>query len=149
MTYVKQQISPLFFLAIIIMLAINSISPALAETDHHKLVIQVSSNDPVTQKIALNNAVNLQKHYGMDNITIEIVAFGPGLGLLTTKSKQADRVKSLALQDIEFSACANTMKKMAKKTGTQPKLIEGVGVVPAGAARIIELQEQNYSYLRP
>lgn len=119
------------------------------EKGNHKLVIQVSTDDPRTQKIALNNAVNLQKLYGMDNVTIEVVAYGPGLGLLTAKSKQKDRVKSLAMQNITFSACNNTMKKVAKKTGKEPKLIEGVGVVDAGVARILVLQEQGYAYLRP
>jgi len=115
----------------------------------HKVVIQVSTDDPRTQKIALNNAVNLQKLYGIDNIKIEIVAYGPGLGLLTTKSKQADRVKSLAVQDITFSACKNTMNKVKRKTGKMPVLLEGVGKVKAGVARIIELQEQGYAYIRP
>ena len=115
----------------------------------HKLVIQVSTDDARTQKIALNNAVNLQKLYGVDNVDIEIVAYGPGLGLLTKKSGQADRVTSLAMQDITFSACGNTMKKVAKKTGTMPVLLEGVGEVTAGVARIMELQEQGYAYIRP
>jgi len=115
----------------------------------HKVVIQVSTDDPRTQKIALNNAVNLQKLYGIDNIKIEIVAYGPGLGLLTTKSKQADRVKSLAVQEITFSACHNTMKGVKRKTGKMPVLLEGVGMVKAGVARIIELQEQGYAYVRP
>jgi len=115
----------------------------------HKVVIQVSTDDPRTQKIALNNAVNLQKLYGMDNIDIEIVAYGPGLGLLTTKSKQADRVKSLAMQNITFSACGNTIKKVTKKTGKKPVILEGVQTVTAGVARIIELQEQGYAYIRP
>ncbi len=134
---------------LIALLLTMSLSSAVAESIHHKVVIQVSSNDPLTQKIALNNAVNLQKHYGMDNISIEIVAFGPGLGLLTKRSKQAKRVESLAMQDITFSACANTMKKITKKKGKKPALLEGVGIVPAGVARIIELQEQGYSYVRP
>lgn len=119
------------------------------EEKQHRLVIQVSSNDPVTQKIALNNAVNLQKLYGMDNVNIEIVAYGPGLGLLTTKSKEADRVKSLAMQNITFSACGNTMKKVEKKSGKKPQLVDGVGVVNAGVARILALQEDGYAYLRP
>jgi uncharacterized protein len=124
---------------------------AIAEEAAHKLVIQVSTDDVRTQKIALNNAVNLQKLYGMDNVTIEIVAYGPGLGMLTTnkKNKQMDRVKSLALQNITFSACGNTMDKIAKKTGKKPQLIEGVGTVKAGVARIMALQEGGYSYLRP
>lgn len=124
-------------------------STAMAGEKDHKLVIQVSSNDPTTQKIALNNAVNLQKMYGMDNVTIEVVAYGPGLGLLTTKSKEADRVKSLAMQNITFSACGNTMAKMEKKTGKKPQLVEGVGTVKAGVARIMALQEEGYAYLRP
>ncbi|WP_455208501.1 DsrE family protein [Kaarinaea lacus] len=115
----------------------------------HQLVIQVSTDDPQTQAIALNNAVNLQKLYGMDNVAIEVVAYGPGLGMLTTKSKEADRVKSLAMQNITFSACGNTMAKIEKKTGKKPQLIEGVGTVQAGVARIMELQEGGYSYLRP
>ncbi len=115
----------------------------------HKVVIQVSTDDPRTQKIALNNAVNVQKALGMDNVEVEIVAYGPGLSLLTKKSKQAKRVESLAMQDITFSACANTMKKIEKKKGKKPKLLQGVKVVPAGVLRIMELQEKGYSYIRP
>ncbi|HHH38692.1 MAG TPA: hypothetical protein ENK50_03845 [Sedimenticola sp.] len=115
----------------------------------HKIVIQVSTGDPRTQKIALNNAVNLQKALGQDNVAIEIVAYGPGLGLLTEKSKQGQRVTSLAMQDITFSACGNTMKKVAKKTGKMPRLLEGVNMVEAGVLRIMELQEQGYAYVRP
>lgn len=122
---------------------------AQAEDKIHKVVIQVSTDDPRTQKIALNNAVNLQKHYGLDNVVVEIVAYGPGLGLLTDKSKQADRVKSLAVQNITFSACNNTMKKMSKKTGKLPTLLEGVRTVPAGVSRLMEAQEEGYAYIRP
>jgi len=115
----------------------------------HKIVIQVSTDDPLTQKIALNNAVNLQKLYGLDEVQIEIVAYGPGLGMLTDKSTQSDRVESLAMQEITFSACGNTMNKITKKTGKTPALLEGVGRVTAGVARIMELQEQGYAYVRP
>ena len=73
-----------------LLLAISSL--AYAGDIKNKLVIQVSTDDPRTQKIALNNAVNLQKLYGADNIVIEVVAYGPGLGLLTEKSGQASRV---------------------------------------------------------
>jgi len=125
--------------------------PAMTSDDGpaHKLVIQVSSADELTQKIALNNAVNMQKALGQDNIAIEVVAYGPGLSLLTDKSTQSQRVASLAMQDITFSACGNTMKKVSKKSGKMPVLIEGVQVVTAGVMRIMELQEQGYAYIRP
>ncbi|MDH5229710.1 MAG: DsrE family protein [Gammaproteobacteria bacterium] len=115
----------------------------------HKVVIQVSTNDELTQKIAMNNAVNLQKLYGLDDVAIEIVAYGPGLSMLTAQSNNSSRVKSLAAQNITFSACGNTMKKIAKKKGKEPKLTEGVGVVNAGVARIVELQASGYAYIRP
>lgn len=115
----------------------------------NKVVIQVSSDDPRTQTIAMNNAVNLQKALGMDNVQIEIVAYGPGLGMLTSNSKQSSRVSSLAMQDIRFSACGNTMKKIEKKSGKLPTLAEGVKVVDAGVLRIMELQQQGYAYVRP
>ena len=115
----------------------------------NKIVIQVSTDDARTQTIALNNAVNVQKALGMDNVAVEIVAYGPGLSLLTDKSKHGQRVASLALQDITFSACGNTMDKMEKKSGKKPVLIEGGQVVPAGVLRIMELQQQGYAYVRP
>lgn len=131
------------------LLVFGAAQNVFASDAKHKMVIQVSTDDARTQKIALNNAVNLQKLHGMDNVDIEIVAYGPGLGLLTPKSKEAKRVKSLALQNIKFSACENTMAKIEKKTGKKPTLTEGVGTVNAGVARILELQEQGYAYLRP
>jgi len=115
----------------------------------HKLVIQVNSDDPAIQKLALNNAVNVQKHYGMDNVAIEIVAYGPGLSLMTAGSQEAQRVTSLAAQDITLSACGNTIEGIKRKTGKEPVLLEGVRVVPAGVVRIMELQEAGWSYLKP
>lgn len=120
-----------------------------AEGAPHKIVIQVSTDDPRTQTIALNNAVNLQNALGQDNVQIEIVAYGPGLGMLTSESEVGKRVTSLAMQDIQFSACGNTMKAVEKKTGKMPVPLEGVSVVQAGVLRIMELQEQGYAYVRP
>ncbi len=142
--------NPLTKLFALLILSISLLSnTAFADGAKHKLVIQVSTDDARTQKIAMNNAVNLQKLYGPDNIDIEIVAYGPGLKMLTTDSIFTQRVKSLSVQDIKFSACMNTMNKMKKKMGHLPKLSEGVGTVQAGVARIIELQEEGYSYVRP
>ena len=133
------------FLAAGCLLSLN----AMADDVIHKVVIQVNSKDEQTQNIALNNAVNLQKLYGIDNVQVEIVAYGPGLSILTKKSKQVKRVESLAMQEIKFSACGNTMKKIEKKSGKKPTLADGVEIVPAGVGRIVELQEQGWSYIKP
>ena len=106
----------------------------------HRLVIQVSTDDVRTQNIAMNNAVNLQKALGQDNVQVEIVAYGPGLTMLTPKSPASKRVPNLALQDITFSACGTRKGRDGKKSGKKVTLVEGVRVVQAGVLRIMELQ---------
>jgi len=139
-------------LLLVIIASVLFFSNASAEMGiEHKVVIQVSTADVKTQTIALNNAVNIQKHFEPGEVKVEIVAYGPGLSLLTEKGKNklAKRVASLAMSDITFSACDNTMKKIEKKSGKKPVLIDGVKVVPAGVVRIMRLQEKGYSYIRP
>ena len=122
---------------------------SFASDDIHKLVIQVSSADVSVHKRALNNAVNVQKELGIDNVIIEIVAYGPGLSMLTPESPESIRVPSLAMQNMEFTACGNTMETIEKSTGVPVTLVEGVNVVKAGVVRIMELQEQGYAYVKP
>lgn len=147
-TKLLNRIAALLAVTGMIMLAIPQ-AYAAESGPKHKVVIQVSTSDPESQRIALNNTVNLQKYYGIDNVAIEIVAYGPGLSLLTDKSEQGERVRSLLAQDVQFSACGVTMKSITKKTGKAPILLPGVKVVDAGVPRIMELQEQGWSYIRP
>ena len=58
---------------VIVLLAAAAIA-ANAGWESHKLVIQVSTDDPQVQQMALNNAINVQKELGMDNVIIEVVA---------------------------------------------------------------------------
>ena len=132
-----------------LILAVSLFTNNLSAKDAHKVVIQISTDDKKGQILSLNNAVNLQKHYGMDNIIIEVVAYGLGLSAFTTDFEDSKRIKSLALQNIQFSACSNTMEKYKKDTGKDVVLTEGVKQVTAGIARIVDLQEEGYSYIRP
>ena len=120
----------------------------MADDINHKLVIQISSDDIRAQETALGNIENIQKFYGMDNIQIELVAFGPGYRLLTPQSPLAARVSSLALQEVTFTACLNTLLSVKEKTGIMPQLIEGVTTTKAGVPHIISLQEKGYSYIK-
>jgi intracellular sulfur oxidation DsrE/DsrF family protein len=115
----------------------------------HKIVIQVSSADEAARNSALSNAANMQKAYGADNVHIVIVAYGPGLNLLTQESPHATKIESLIKQDIEVNACGNTINKITRESGKAPVLISGVEIVPTGVGRIVELQEHGYAYIRP
>ena len=125
-------------------------SNADASFAQHKIVIQSSSSDPELQGLALIIAGNLQKHYGMDKVHIEVVAYGPGLGILTADSPHAEKVKSLIDHDIKFSACEGTLKFIeSQNNGKRPKLVKGVGTVKDGVVRVVELQEKGYAYVYP
>ncbi|NOZ09910.1 MAG: hypothetical protein GXP09_02515 [Gammaproteobacteria bacterium] len=111
----------------------------------HFVVFHLSSGSGFEQKLVLNNAANLRKHWG-DKVAIEVVVYGPGLRLLFKENVQAKRIKSLAAEGVTFSACGNTMKKMGRKKGD---LISVANQVPAGVVRLVELQEAGWSYIRP
>lgn len=115
---------------------------------HNKVVIQVSSGDEATQQLALNNANNVLS--AVPGSEVEIVAYGPGLSMLTKKSELSEKIEGMAQKsEMTFSACENTMKNVEKKTGKKPVLTKGVKIVPAGVVRIMQLQEAGWSYVRP
>jgi hypothetical protein len=118
------------------------------DTDY-ALVIQMNTKDPEKQDHVLSNIVNLQKHYGLDNITIEVVAYGPGIWMVTDKSEFASRIESLLLQNVVFTACGNTLDTIERTSGTRPTLLEDIEHTQTGIARIIELQNKGWNYLSP
>jgi uncharacterized protein len=116
----------------------------------NKVIIQVSSADPKIHKLAINNVENARKHFGADKVKIEVVAFGPGLKLLTKDSAEKSRIERLALMDeVSFNACLVTLGKFEKKLGKKPELIDQVKMVPGGVPYIMALQKEGYAYIRP
>jgi len=129
--------------------AAEKLSAPILPKRTHNMVIQLSEDNEKVANLALNNAVNVQKEIGIDDINIEVVAYGPGLKMLVKDSPVAQRIKDLAVQNISFAACGNTAKKWEKDTGVKVELTEGAHMVPAGIVRILELQEHGYGYIRP
>lgn len=116
----------------------------------HKVVLQISDADPTKQTLVLNVASNLMKAYGgPDKVDVEIVAFGPGLRLMFDDNGNKDRISGLSDNGVRFAACGNTIKKMTSLLGHEPKMNSQASVVPGGAARIIELVEQDYVLIKP
>lgn len=132
-----------------LMLPSYATEQAAAVQQDHRLVIQVNKKDAELQDHVLSNIVNLQKHYGMDEIEIELVAYGPGVWFLTEGSEFKPRIESLMLQNVVFTACGNTLDTIEARDGKRPQLIQGVEVTQAGIARIMERQDQGWNYLSP
>jgi len=114
-----------------------------------KIVLQISDPNPFKQKLVLNVANNLIKHYGQDLVDIEVVAFGPGLRLLFADNANKGRVNGLAGRGVRFSACANTTRNMGKMLGHPPVLNSKAVTVSAGVVRIVDLVKQGYILIKP
>lgn len=111
-----------------------------------QVVVQVSDADQGKWNLALNNARNLQVDLGKDNVDIEIVVYGPGIGMLKADSLIANRILDAEAAGIKVIACQNTLT--AQKID-RDDMLSGIDYVPAGVVEIAQRQKQGWAYLRP
>lgn len=116
--------------------------------DHReKVVIQVSDKDPSKWNLSLNNARNVQAGLGgADKVDVEIVVYGPAIGMLTMDSEVGGRVQNALEAGVKIVACQNTMRGAGL---TEADMLPNIGYVPAGVIEIMQKQKQGYSYIRP
>ena len=120
----------------------------------HRLILQVNSNEPAMMNLALNNASNVVQYYKDlgEKVSIEVVTFGPGLHMLRDDTSPVKaRIEALALSspEISFKACGNTRENMSKVESKEIPLISEAKVVKSGVVRVMELQEQGWTYVKP
>jgi intracellular sulfur oxidation DsrE/DsrF family protein len=113
---------------------------------HHKLVVQMSDNDPAKWSLALNNIKNVQDDVGAANVDIEIVAFGPGINMLKLESPVGARIAEAMKAKVAVLACENTLR--AQKL-SRDDMLPAIGYVPAGVVEIMKKQSEGWAYLRP
>jgi intracellular sulfur oxidation DsrE/DsrF family protein len=144
-------------LATAAILAITLVSPVLAgDSKPHRVAIQVNQNDPAVMNLALNNASNIIEYYRSkkEDVDIDIVTYGPGLHMFRADTSPVQdrlkRLKELAFPGkVQFSACNNTKQNMEKAEGKDVPILSEATIVPSGVVRLMELQEQGWSYVRP
>ncbi len=130
-------------------LATNAQQPAAAGAqtqERYRVVLQVSDADPAKWNLALNNANNIQHDLGKGNVDIEIVAYGPGIGMLEGDSKIAARLAQALDNNIGLLACENTMRN-AKLD--KADMYGGIAYVPAGVVHIMKREREGWQYIRP
>ena len=115
----------------------------------HKIVLQLSDNDPRKQGLVLSVASNLMKFYDPDKVAIEIVTFGPGIDLLRPENPNRKMVESLAVQGARFDICLNTVDTLEREAGKRPEFIAAATPVQVGVAQILFLTENGYTLVRP
>lgn len=115
------------------------------KTEHYRVVFQVSDADTKKWHLLLNNVKNVQQDFGKKNVTIEVVAFGPGINMLTAESELANPVLEAMTQGVLVVACENTMRALHLK---HSDMVSGISFVPAGVAELIKRQAAGYAYIR-
>ena len=125
-----------------------------AEGQTHFVALHVNQNDPQVMNMALNNVTNITRYYEAqgDEVVVEVVAYGPGLHMfIPGKSPVEDRIStmSLEMENLSFAACGNTHRAMSERAGKDVPMMDEASIVPSGVVRLIELQEQDYAYIRP
>jgi intracellular sulfur oxidation DsrE/DsrF family protein len=120
----------------------------------HRLILQVNSNEPAMMNLALNNATNVAQYYKDlgEKVSIEVVTYGPGLHMLRDDTSPVKaRIETIALStpEISFKACGNTQENMRKAENKDIPLIPQAKLVKSGVVRVMELQEQGWSYVKP
>ena len=146
-----------FMVALAVGLAAATSVPA-ADEKPHRIAIQVDQDDPAVMNLALNNAENVIEYYRGrgEDVDVEIVAYGPGLHMLRVDTSPVkDRVTRIADDKasfparVVFSACDNTRQNMERREGHPIAIVSQATIVPSGIVRLIQLQEQGWSYVRP
>ena len=112
----------------------------------HRVIFQVSDADPGKWNLALNNARNVQEDLGAANVDIELVAYGPGIGMLKLESAVGNRVKDAMASGVRVVACVNTMTNMKL---TKNDMLPSLSYVPAGVVELMQRQRDGYAYIRP
>ena len=111
-----------------------------------KVVLQMSESDPAKWSLALNNAKNIQTDLGAANVDIELVAYGPGIGMLKADSIVGNRVDEALAAGVKVVACENTMRAQRL---TQGDMLGKISYVQAGVVEIMQRQQQGWAYIRP
>ncbi len=122
---------------------------ALAQTaapSKSKVVFQVSDGDAGKWNLALNNAKNVQQELGAGKVDIEIVAYGPGIGMLKADATISNRVDEAAKSGIKVVACENTMTVQKL---TKADMNPNISYVPAGVVELMRLHSEGWAYIRP
>jgi len=111
-----------------------------------KVVFQVSEADPKNWNLALNNIKNVQDAFGKDKVDVELVVYGPGIGMLKAESIAGNRVNDAVAAGVRVVACENTMH--AQKL-TKDDMLASISYVPGGVIELMEKQKQGWAYIKP
>jgi len=128
-----------------LLLSLIGWSNSPGQTKTHHVVFAVTSGEDEDWKLVMGNMRNLLKSFGDGPYEVELVAFGPGLMIVTNKSTVAAEIKALQAQHVHFMACENSMRS---RNVAVADLLPDVQPVPSGIVEVVTKQEQGWVYIK-
>jgi len=134
-----------------------ALSAGCAEASHspeypkkHKVFYHFNDGGVEKARAMLVNIENHLQVVGWKNIeALELVVHGPALRTFLARDIDPEvrgKLETLLAGGLRFDACQITMTRQK----IDPKdLLQGVTAVPSGVARVMELQEAGYAYVKP
>ena len=134
--------------------AVALAAQSAAEQKEHRLILQVNTNDAAAMNLTLNNATNVAQYYEKvgEPVKIEVVTFGPGLNMLrddTSPVKARIETMALSTPEVSFKACGITRENMRKAEDKDIPIIPQAEIVPSGVVRVMQREEEGWSYVKP
>lgn len=131
------------YLFLLIFMAFAAISNA--QDAEHKIVFQMTTDNPKEHKALMNNLRNLKKGWG-DTVQMLVVVHSPGVALVDAKNSFTEEIQQFIKEDrVVFAVCENTLKQ---RNIDKASLMPNIEFVPMGVAEIVTKQEQGWSYIK-
>jgi intracellular sulfur oxidation DsrE/DsrF family protein len=116
----------------------------------HKIFYHLNEAGNAKAIAVLTNIQNHVDTVGWQNIeALELVVHGPALKTFLARDLDPEvkgKLEKLMAGGLKIDACQITLKR--QKIDVR-ELLEGLTAVPSGVARVMELQELGYAYIRP
>jgi intracellular sulfur oxidation DsrE/DsrF family protein len=111
----------------------------------HHVVFVITSGTPEDWQRTMTLADHFIAGVKPETTDVEVLAYGPGIGILAKGAATASQMPDLEKQGVKFVACQNAMRS-AKLT--QADLLPGVTSVPSGVVELVRKQEAGFSYIK-
>ncbi len=118
--------------------------PLSAAADQSKVVLHV--NTPQKMTMLVNNVKNLREKLG-PKADIVVVINGPAVIRFSTLAESREQLDELLTEKAEVMICSYAM---SNRNLTRVQLLEGTTFLEnGGVAKLVELQEDGYAYIKP
>lgn len=117
-----------------------------------RLMIHVTTDDPVRLDILLNETEHLLKKYETNQKALEmsILTNARGINLVSTSTPFAKRLNELTTRysNLTFKACKETLERLNQDELRDIELLPEAQIVPSALGEVIEKRQQGWSYIK-